>query len=249
MDMRKILAIAVLIGCDNSPQAMNGADAAQTAVDLARAVDLAMRDMSSATAPDMAMAPMPDLSPAGDAMLPNVCGPNQLEDQGQCWDIATQAQCDALQRQYVPVGLGLVGYCGDCNLMTQPFFGYCAVPSCANEPGSLGALCQSLGRGCTAGGADGGTGTTAMCGKCNNTTAMLDPMTQACVPTTCGARSDCPEAAGFYCTQLKANDTPQCRKRTCPSGQSWDRAHQVCKDCSPCGVGGEWPVTDSQGVC
>jgi hypothetical protein len=74
-------------------------------------------------------------------------------------------------------------------------------------------------------------------------------MTQACVPTICSARSNCPELAGFYCTQLNAADAPQCRKRPCPSGQSWNRATQACIDCSSCGSGGEWPVTDSQGVC
>src|SRR5262249_52939677 len=35
-----------------------------------------------------------------------------------------------------------------------------------------------------------------------------------------------------------------------PSGQSWDRTSaQACKDCSACGIGGEWPVTDNQGFC
>jgi hypothetical protein len=242
MGMRNTLAIVVLGGCVTSPQVTMPMDAApQTVGDMAQATDLAGKEMSAI--PDMEP-PLPDLSMTPDLTMAAGCGPNQIMAAGQCWDPHTAQECAALSRQYIGVNL-MYGYCGACVAPAQPFFGYCAAPSCANTAGSLGALCQALGRGCT------GTGATATCNGCLNGAATLDPMTQACVPTNCSARSDCPELAGYYCTQLNASDMPQCRKRPCPLGQSWNRTStQACTACGACGgAGNEWPVTDSQGVC
>src|SRR6185295_6760919 len=104
--------------------------------DMGHIDDLAMKEMSANVMPDMTQVPDLSSTTAPDLTPPAACGANQLMDQGQCWDIRTEAQCTALSRQYV--ALGLVGYCGGCKAPAQDFFGYCAAPTCANTPGSLG---------------------------------------------------------------------------------------------------------------
>jgi hypothetical protein len=248
--MRKatILSIGLAltaIGC--GPAAQHGGD------DLGGAPDLARRDQSipsdlgtDGPTPDLSsldaapdLTPQPDLETCdGGNCTTQTCGSGQvLATSGKCVPIQSTTDCTAQHRQFVPVGL--FGYCGDCLATYSPYFGFCVQPMCGGD-GSLGALCKALGRGCDA--------TSLTCQPCTNG-ATLDAMTGACVPTSCQARTDCPEIAGYYCTQLAVTDAPQCRKRPCPAGQTWDRtAAQACTACASC-AGNEWPVTDASGHC
>lgn len=259
--MRTLLPIVFLcVACGASPDKPGAVDFG--IADLAQGSAAPVYDFSPppptiydlAEAVDLAPPAPTDLTPAsscdGGSCNPGSCGAGQFMAAGECQTSQTAAQCEAVHRQYVTVGVGLIGYCGDCITPYQTFYGYCAMPMCGSSDGSLGALCAQLGRGCD----DNGTGATAECAPCQSGTA-LDVASQACVKTSCQSRSDCPEIAGFYCTQLAAGDTPQCRKRPCATGQIWDRrasgasaTAQSCTACSLC-AGNEWPVSDHQGNC